>query len=74
MYKMILIMLILTSCKKDYTCTCTTTLLTLNANGYPSTSSKQTIKTIYDTKSNAKTKCTGQDKTNANPNISCFLN
>lgn len=46
----------LTSCKKDYTCTCT-----MSSPGNPSTSVKRTVKEV--TKKQAEAKCNSGDQT-----------
>jgi hypothetical protein len=54
----------LTSCKKDYTCTCTATVFGVSA-------SSSTI--INDTKSKAKDKCDQGDVADANSTVNCEI-
>gem|GEM_PF-2507043 len=67
------------SCKKNYTCTCSTTSVTktTNSNGtfyntYSTAVVSQT--TIDDTKSSASSKCSGMSNTSANPPVNCSIN
>lgn len=70
------IVLVSFSCKKNYTCTCTYSYISINYGNPITTSTTNVVKTstIYDSKTVANKVCTGKDQTNANPNISCALN
>jgi len=57
-----------TSCKKDYTCTCTSTIDFL---GTSSSSSSST--TIHDTKKKAKDACEGGTVTSSYASVTCAI-
>lgn len=70
------------ACKKNYTCTCSTTSIT-KTNPSGTSTSTQTVTTysttiisqttIDDTKSNASKKCSDMSNTSANPPVNCAI-
>ena len=65
------IMFGITSCKKDYTCTCLS-----YSNEFPKEVQfpKSTTYTITDTKSNAKKSCESKNNTNTHSTTTCTIN